>query len=130
MRFDRQARPPGRRCGVRSGQHAADEPHPVERDNSHGQIARLEFDIARRIPTNSDEVIFDAGGTIVTDRKAIGEKILLQAYQMRVHGIAEREMLGTLTASIWKSRAMRPWNWAVGPTATARKDRTHWHNLP
>ncbi|UXC92947.1 hypothetical protein EGM87_21850 [Sphingobium sp. RSMS] len=64
-------------------------------EDCHRQIARLESDIARRIPTNGEEVIFDTGGTIITDRKAVGEKILLRAYQMRTHGVAAREMLGT-----------------------------------
>jgi N12 class adenine-specific DNA methylase len=58
------------------------------------QIARLEADIARRIPTGTDEVLFDAGGTIVADRKAVGERILKQAFQMRMHGTPACLMLG------------------------------------
>jgi N12 class adenine-specific DNA methylase len=59
------------------------------------QITSLEADIARRVPSNDDEVMFDSGGRIVTDRKAAGERILRQAFEMRMHGTPARQMLGT-----------------------------------
>ncbi|MGD9811022.1 MAG: helicase-related protein [Sphingobium sp.] len=60
------------------------------------QITRLEADIARCIPTQGDDLMFTPGdGTIVTDRKAAGERILRQAHQMRMHGTLAREALGT-----------------------------------
>jgi N12 class adenine-specific DNA methylase len=64
-------------------------------EDCRGQIARLEADIARRVPTDDDEVMFNFGGTIVTDRKAVGEHILRQAFQMRMRGTPARHMLGT-----------------------------------
>ncbi|RIA46179.1 N12 class adenine-specific DNA methylase [Hephaestia caeni] len=60
-----------------------------------GRIARLESDIARRILPNGDEVVFDPGGPILTDRKAVGERILGHARQMRLRGAPARQILGT-----------------------------------
>lgn len=64
-------------------------------EDGRRHIARLESDIARRVPTDDEEVVFDADGIIVTDRKAVGERILGQALQMRLHGTPARQTLGT-----------------------------------
>ncbi|WP_454883035.1 helicase-related protein [Sphingomonas oryzagri] len=63
---------------------------------AHRQIARLEADIARRLPRREGEAIFDPGdGIIITDRKAVGERILASAAQARRRGTMKREPLGT-----------------------------------
>ncbi len=59
-------------------------------------IAKLEADIARRVLPRHDEVLFDCGGTMVTDRKAAGERILRQAFELRLHGGQARQLLGTV----------------------------------
>jgi hypothetical protein len=64
-------------------------------ENCRRQIVWLESDIARRIPTDDDEIIFSSDGTAIADRKAVGEKILRQAHEMRARGIPNRQMLGT-----------------------------------
>ena len=64
-------------------------------ETGRAQFARLEADIVRRIPTRDDEVLFDAGDTIITDRKAVGERILRQAFQMRRHGKPICQTVGT-----------------------------------
>jgi len=66
-----------------------------EIEDCHAQIVRLEADIARRIPTNDDEVRFDCDGAIVADRKAAGEKILRYAQRMRTSDTEARWTLGT-----------------------------------
>lgn len=59
-------------------------------------IARLDDDIARRLPRRENEAIFDPGdGTIVTDPKAVGERILAAAAQARRRGALGRQPLGT-----------------------------------
>jgi hypothetical protein len=64
-------------------------------EDGRRHIARLESDIVRRAPTHDEEVVFESGGAIITDRKAVGETILAQALQMRMHGVPARQMLGT-----------------------------------
>ncbi|WP_454888536.1 lactate dehydrogenase [Sphingobium indicum] len=64
-------------------------------ENCRRQIAWLESDIAQRILTDDDEIIFASDGTIIADRKAAGEKILRQAHEMRASGIPTRQMLGS-----------------------------------
>ncbi len=59
------------------------------------KIARLEADVERRVLTNGDEVLFDCDGTMITDRKAAGERLLAYAHRMRVDDKEARWMLGT-----------------------------------
>ncbi|MCK9549522.1 lactate dehydrogenase [Aquamicrobium sp.] len=63
--------------------------------DGHSQIARLEADIARRVSPNLDEVLFDSAGTMLTDRKTAGERILRHAFEMRLDGTPACLMLGT-----------------------------------
>jgi len=58
------------------------------------KIAKLEADLARRISTNREDVLFDCDGTLITDRKAVGERILGYAHRMRVDDTEARWMLG------------------------------------
>lgn len=60
----------------------------------HKQIARLEADIARRVPANGDDILYNCNGTMITDRKAAGEHILAYAHQMRTGGTEARWTLG------------------------------------
>ncbi len=65
-------------------------------EGARRKIARLEADIARRLPRREGEAIFDVGNdTIITDRKAVGERILAIAAQVRRRGMIDREPLGT-----------------------------------
>ncbi|TNE43753.1 MAG: lactate dehydrogenase [Sphingomonadales bacterium] len=65
-----------------------------EIESCQKQIARLEADIARRAPAKVDEVIFDCDGTMVTDRKTAGERILGYAHRMRADRTGARWILG------------------------------------
>src|SRR3546814_18743432 len=58
-------------------------------------MARLGADIARRVPTNGEEIRFDCDGTKLTDRKAVGERILGYTHEMRKRGTEARWTLGT-----------------------------------
>ena len=60
-------------------------------------IARLEADIARRVPTNGDDILYDCNGTMITDRKAAGEHILAYAHQMRTGGTEACWTLGAFS---------------------------------
>jgi N12 class adenine-specific DNA methylase len=64
-------------------------------EEGYRQSARLESDIARRVPTHDDQIHFDVDGAIITDRKAVGERVLRQAWEMRMHGEPGRQMIGT-----------------------------------
>ncbi|WP_454887903.1 helicase-related protein [Sphingomonas oryzagri] len=65
-------------------------------DAAHRKIARLEADIARRLPRREGEAIFDIGdGTIITDRKVAGERIIAIAEQMRRRRTIGRQPVGT-----------------------------------
>lgn len=64
-------------------------------EGCHRQIARLEADIARRIPSSPDEIHYAIGDAILTDRKAVGERILRRALEMRMRGTSAHELLGT-----------------------------------
>jgi hypothetical protein len=64
--------------------------------DSSNLIAKLEADIARRVLPRHDQVLFDCGGTMITDRKAAGERILRQAFELRLHGGQARQSLGTV----------------------------------
>ena len=60
------------------------------------KIARLEADIARRLPRREGEAIFElVDGTIVTDRKAVGEHILAIAADVRRRRTITRQPLGS-----------------------------------
>ncbi|MBV2149926.1 lactate dehydrogenase [Sphingobium sp. AS12] len=64
-------------------------------ESCHRQITWLESDIARRISSHGDEVMFNSGSAIITDRKAVGERILRQAEQIRARGTPARLLLGS-----------------------------------
>ena len=62
---------------------------------AYRKIAALEADIAKRLPRREGEAIFDPGdGMIITDRKAVGERILALAAQARRRGQIARQRLG------------------------------------
>jgi N12 class adenine-specific DNA methylase len=61
----------------------------------HRQVARLEADIARRVPTDDDGILCESDGIVLRDRKAVGEKILRRAHQLRIQGAPAREFLAT-----------------------------------
>ena len=66
-----------------------------EIEDCHKQIARLEADLAHRVPTKVDEILFDCDGTMMTDRKAAGERLLGYAHRMRKGRAEARWTLGT-----------------------------------
>lgn len=66
-----------------------------EIESGRRQIALLESDIAQRIPTDDDAIVFETDGRTMTDRKAIGEHIARLAAQMRTRGTPARWLLGT-----------------------------------
>ncbi|WP_246524946.1 helicase-related protein [Sphingobium phenoxybenzoativorans] len=66
-----------------------------EIEDCHKQIARLEADIARRVPAKVDEILFDCDGAMITDRKAAGERLIGYANRMRKGRTEARWTLGT-----------------------------------
>lgn len=78
-------------------------------EDTRRQIEKLEADIARRLPRREGEAIYDPGdGMIVTDRKAVGERILALAAQIRRRGPIGRQPVGTfygfdLQVSAWET---------------------------
>jgi N12 class adenine-specific DNA methylase len=67
-----------------------------EIEDCHKQIALLEADIARRVLPGGDALAFDCDGTKITDRTAVGERILGYASRMRKDGTEARWTLGTI----------------------------------
>lgn len=65
-------------------------------DEGRARIVNLEQDIAQRIPTREDEVIFACDGQIVSDRKAAGERIIRKALDLRKSG-ADTLIIGSLS---------------------------------
>ena len=65
-------------------------------DGALRKIARLETDVARRLPRRENEAVFEIGdGTIIFDRKAVGERILAAAAEVRRRGTIVRQPLGS-----------------------------------
>ena len=67
-----------------------------EIEDCHKQIALLEADIARRVLPGGDALLLDCDGTKITDRTAVGERILGYANRMRKDGTEARWTLGTV----------------------------------
>lgn len=64
-------------------------------EQGHKRIAWLESDLERRVAVREDEAVFNSGSAIITDRKAVGERILRQAEQIRLRGAPARVLLGS-----------------------------------
>lgn len=80
-------------------------------EDGRRHIARLEADLARRVPVIDQAVLLECDdGRVITDRMAAGEHMLRLASDMRMRGVLDRLTLGTLNGIELEISSHVVWN--------------------